>query len=36
MLNGITKIKCDECHGAGFIFWGDENNYDVETCECVA
>lgn len=36
MLNAITKVECNECNGAGFIFWGDEDNYDVETCECVA
>ena len=26
--------NCEECGGAGFIFFGDENNYDVESCEC--
>ena len=34
MLNAITKIDCNDCHGAGFIFWGDEDTYDVEMCEC--
>ena len=32
----IISAECDECGGAGFVFWGDENNYDVETCDCVA
>jgi hypothetical protein len=34
-LSNITAIACDECGGAGFIFWGTENNYDVEPCDCV-
>lgn len=35
MINAISKVNCDECKGAGYIFWGDEDNYDVEHCECV-
>ncbi len=31
----ILAIACDECNGAGFIFIGDENNFDCETCVCV-
>ena len=27
--------KCNECNGNGWLFWGDEQNYDVEMCECV-
>ena len=34
-LKDVIAIPCDECEGAGFIFWGDENNYDVEACACV-
>jgi hypothetical protein len=30
----IIAVSCDECGGAGFLFWGDENNYDVESCDC--
>ena len=30
----IIGVACDECGGAGFIFFGDENNYDVESCDC--
>ena len=33
-LTNVTAIACDECGGAGFIFWGDENNFDVESCDC--
>ncbi len=31
----IIAANCDECGGAGFLFWGNENNYDVEPCSCV-
>jgi hypothetical protein len=33
-LKEIIAIPCDECNGVGFVFWGNENNYDVETCDC--
>ena len=33
-LKHIIAIPCDECNGAGFIFWGNENNFDVQTCDC--
>jgi len=36
MINALTRINCDECSGNGLIFWGDNDNYDVEPCECVA
>jgi hypothetical protein len=32
----IIAANCDECGGAGFVFFGDERNYDVEPCECIA
>ena len=35
-LNEIVAVACDECGGAGFIFFGNENDFDVETCDCVA
>jgi len=34
-LKEIIAVACDECNGAGFIFWGDDNNFDVEPCDCV-
>ena len=34
-LKDLIAIPCDECGGAGFIFFGDEKNYDVESCDCV-
>jgi len=32
----IIAANCDECGGAGFVFFGNENDYDCEPCECVA
>jgi hypothetical protein len=34
-LKEIIAVACDECNGAGFIFFGDDNNFDVEPCDCV-
>jgi len=34
-LKEIIAVACDECDGAGFIFFGDNNNFDVEPCDCV-
>jgi hypothetical protein len=31
----IIAANCDECGGAGFLFWGNERNFDVEPCACV-
>ena len=33
-LSEIIAVPCEDCGGAGFLFWGDEKNYDVETCDC--
>ena len=33
-LKEIITVECDECGGVGFIFFGNENDFDVETCEC--
>lgn len=32
----IIGVTCEECGGAGFLFFGNEYEYDVEPCECVA
>jgi hypothetical protein len=32
----IIAANCDECGGAGFLFFGNENSYDVEPCDCIA
>ena len=34
MINSVMSIKCDECKGYGYLFFGNENDYDVETCDC--
>jgi hypothetical protein len=31
----IISAECDECGGAGFVFFGNENDFDVEPCACV-
>ena len=36
MINAVTIIECNECNGNGLIFWGNDMDYDVEKCECVA
>ena len=34
MINTVMRFDCDECNGAGLIFWGNDLDYDVEKCEC--
>jgi hypothetical protein len=34
-LKEIISVACDECNGAGFIFFGNENDFDVMSCDCV-
>lgn len=34
-LSEIISVACDECNGAGFLFWGDNDTYDVMQCDCV-
>jgi len=31
----IVAANCEDCGGAGFIFFGNEYEYDVEPCDCV-
>lgn len=35
-LSNVIAVACDECGGAGFIFFGNENDFDVQPCDCVA
>jgi hypothetical protein len=31
----IENIRnCDICHGQGNLYWGTEEDFDFETCEC--
>jgi len=34
-LQDVIAISCEECNGAGFVFFGDNNDYDVMVCDCV-
>ena len=34
MINSVLSIKCEDCNGYGYLFYGDENDYDVESCSC--
>jgi hypothetical protein len=36
MINSLERIKCDTCLGHGVIFYGDDSDYSIEPCECVA
>jgi hypothetical protein len=36
MINSLTRIDCADCNGQGIIFWGDDQDYDLEPCQCVA
>jgi len=35
-LKDIIAIACDECNGAGFLFYGSDDEYSVEPCSCVS
>jgi hypothetical protein len=34
MINSVMRFDCNDCNGAGFIFWGNDLDYDVEKCDC--
>jgi hypothetical protein len=34
-MSEIIAISCSECDGSGFVFFGDNNDYDVMVCDCV-
>jgi hypothetical protein len=34
MINSVMRFDCDECSGSGLIFWGNNLDYDVESCDC--
>jgi len=36
MINAVEVIKCSTCLGVGLVFIGDDNDYNVEPCECVS
>lgn len=34
MINSVLSIPCDECNSTGLIFFGNDNDFDTETCSC--
>jgi hypothetical protein len=30
------KFDCSACSGRGYVFYGDNEDYAIEPCECVA
>lgn len=28
------KFDCDTCNGAGYLYWSNGEDFDVETCDC--
>ena len=29
------KFDCKACYGAGYLFYGDNNDYTIDACDCV-
>ena len=36
MINSLISFPCDTCHDYGVVFLGDNNDYSIEPCDCVA
>jgi hypothetical protein len=34
MISSVMTFFFVLCNGAGYIFWGDNFDYDVEKCQC--
>jgi len=34
MINSVLTIPCEDCNSSGLIFFGEGDDYDVETCDC--
>ncbi len=34
MINSVMTVECSECNSTGLIFFGNDYDYDVETCDC--
>lgn len=34
MINSVMRVDCSECNSTGLIFFGNDLDYDVETCDC--
>lgn len=35
MINSVYTVECDTCYGYGAVFFGNDNDYHVEPCDCV-
>jgi hypothetical protein len=33
-LQDVIAVACDECDGAGFVFFGSGEEYSVMPCDC--
>ena len=36
MIDGLIRVACDTCLGYGVVFYGNNDDYNVEPCQCVA
>ena len=36
MINSVYSVDCSNCSGRGVVFFGDNEDYHIEPCECVA
>jgi hypothetical protein len=36
MINSVYSVECSTCHGNGIVFFGDNEDYHIDPCECVA
>jgi hypothetical protein len=34
MINSVLTVPCEECHSTGLVFFGNGNDYHVESCQC--
>lgn len=30
------SFDCSTCYGKGYLFYGDNNDYSIDPCDCVA
>ena len=35
-METVIPKTCQVCHGTGVLYYGDDNEYDVEPCQCIA
>ena len=33
-METVLPRTCQSCRGVGYLYYGDEEEYDVEPCEC--